>query len=61
MIGDRLDTDIAFGKNGGTYSSNSFQGLHTLLVLTGVTTRQDLAHAQIQPDKVIESLGNLFD
>lgn len=27
MVGDRLDTDIAFGKNG---------GLSTLLVMTGM-------------------------
>ncbi|POW05073.1 hypothetical protein PSTT_09949 [Puccinia striiformis] len=33
MIGDRLDTDIAFGING---------GLSTLLVLTGVVTRADV-------------------
>ena len=28
MVGDRLDTDIQFGLNG---------GMHTLLVMTGVT------------------------
>eukprot|EP00762_Andalucia_godoyi_P006349 ANDGO_05830.mRNA.1 Phosphoglycolate phosphatase 2 len=34
MVGDRLDTDIAFGRNG---------GIHTLMVLTGVATREDAA------------------
>lgn len=33
MVGDRLDTDIAFGHSG---------QLSTLLVLTGVTAKQDL-------------------
>jgi 4-nitrophenyl phosphatase len=33
MVGDRLDTDIAFGHHG---------GLKTLLVMTGVAKRADL-------------------
>ncbi|KAA1109892.1 hypothetical protein PGT21_001879 [Puccinia graminis f. sp. tritici] len=37
MIGDRLDTDIAFGING---------SLSTLLVLTGVITRADISQPQ---------------
>ncbi|KAA1136772.1 hypothetical protein PGTUg99_000463 [Puccinia graminis f. sp. tritici] len=39
MIGDRLDTDIAFGING---------GLSTLLVLTGVVTRADISQTSSQ-------------
>jgi len=50
MVGDRLDTDIAFGKNG---------GLTTLLVLTGVTEWDDLNTSSIQPNYVIESFGHL--
>lgn len=52
MVGDRLDTDILFGKNG---------GLDTLLVLTGVTSHEDLANVQADrvPDFVTVSLGDL--
>lgn len=50
MIGDRLDTDIEFGKLG---------GLQTLLVLTGVTRLTDLAASDINPDFIIDSLGCL--
>ncbi|KAI8826594.1 HAD-like domain-containing protein [Fimicolochytrium jonesii] len=50
MIGDRLDTDIEFGING---------GLKTLLVMTGVTTPEGLAASKVQPDYCISSLGHL--
>lgn len=50
MIGDRLDTDILFGKNG---------GVSTLLVMTGVTTEAVLESTTIVPDYVIDSLGDL--
>jgi len=53
MIGDRLDTDILFGKHG---------GVSTLLVLTGVTKESDISGAQaspIIPDYVLQSLGDL--
>ncbi|KAI9224377.1 HAD-like domain-containing protein [Blastocladiella britannica] len=50
MVGDRLDTDIAFGINGGT---------KTLLVLTGVTKEETLlAHdLAIKPHFVVSDLG----
>ena len=57
MIGDRLDTDILFGKNG---------GLKTLLVLSGVTTSNQLEE-KLQgienknfPDYIARSLADFF-
>ncbi|KAJ3386098.1 hypothetical protein HDU84_001801 [Entophlyctis sp. JEL0112] len=51
MVGDRLDTDILFGQQG---------GLKTLLVLTGVTPAQGLDREEIQAEYVLDSLGNLL-
>jgi len=53
MIGDRLDTDILFGKDGGT---------GTLFVLTGASTL-DQAKAldhKARPDYVANSLADLY-
>ena len=52
MVGDRLDTDILFGKNG---------GVGTLLVLTGVTSEGDLSDVKTDriPDFVTGSIGDL--
>eukprot|EP00252_Welwitschia_mirabilis_P024316 TRINITY_DN7173_c0_g1_i1.p1 TRINITY_DN7173_c0_g1~~TRINITY_DN7173_c0_g1_i1.p1 ORF type:complete len:299 (-),score=45.48 TRINITY_DN7173_c0_g1_i1:87-983(-) len=52
MVGDRLDTDILFGKNA---------GCKTLLVLSGVTTLAMLqgTGATIQPDYYTDSLSDL--
>jgi len=53
MVGDRLDTDILFGKNG---------GISTLLVLTGVTKEKDITGENSSldiPDFVTTSLGDL--
>jgi 4-nitrophenyl phosphatase len=50
MLGDRLETDILAGQRA---------GLHTLLVLSGVTTRQALSGSEIQPDLVFEDIGHL--
>ena len=53
MVGDRLDTDILFGKNG---------GVSTLLVLTGVTSEDDLVDVKADrvPDFVTGSIGDLM-
>lgn len=51
MVGDRLETDIAFGA--GT-------GMRTALVLTGVTNAQQLQQFPVQPDYVWEALSDLL-
>lgn len=48
MIGDRLNTDIA---------GAAALGMRTALVLTGVSTRDDLADADPAPDAVYENLA----
>ncbi|CAD7694913.1 unnamed protein product [Ostreobium quekettii] len=53
MVGDRLDTDILFGKNG---------GLTTCLVLSGVTREETLLSPEntIHPDCYMSSLAELL-
>ena len=54
MVGDRLDTDIAFGNAAGVGS--------TLLVLTGVTHASDLERIvddALRPTFVLDSFGDL--
>lgn len=51
MIGDGLGVDILAGKNAGT---------HTLLVLSGSSSRADLAASKIQPDYVYDDLAALM-
>jgi len=51
MIGDRLETDILFGQNGGT---------DTLLVMTGITTPKLLKESSIQPTFVLPSVADIF-
>ncbi len=52
IVGDSLVTDIAMGQQA---------GMKTVLVLTGVTSRADLAASAIQPDYVLEDLAGLPD
>jgi len=52
MVGDRLETDVKMGNAAGTT---------TVLVLTGVTTREMLEVSEIQPDYVLESIARLVD
>ncbi len=51
LIGDNLESDIAGAKN---------VGMPAILVLCGVTRREDLATAKFQPDQVIEDLRELL-
>ncbi|MBF0780058.1 MULTISPECIES: TIGR01457 family HAD-type hydrolase [unclassified Granulicatella] len=48
MIGDNYNTDILAGIN---------NGIDTLLTLTGVTQRKDLARVDIQPTYIVNHLG----
>ncbi len=51
MVGDRLETDIVMGRRA---------GMATALPLTGATTREKLAHSEIQPDCILERLDQLL-
>jgi len=53
MVGDRLNTDILFGQAG---------GLGTLLVLTGISTEEEVfgpKASPVRPDYVVSSIGDL--
>jgi len=49
MVGDRLYTDIAMGAT----------GVHTVLVLSGETRKEDIASSPWQPDLVVQSVKEL--
>ncbi len=50
IVGDNLESDISMGEQA---------GIATALVLTGVTRRENLANASVQPDYVLESIAGL--
>ncbi|MBI2158827.1 MAG: HAD hydrolase-like protein, partial [Candidatus Rokubacteria bacterium] len=50
IVGDRLETDIVMGKR---------MGLATVLVLTGITGPDDPRIAEVGPDLVLRSIGEL--
>jgi 4-nitrophenyl phosphatase len=52
MLGDRLDTDIQ-GAAG--------VGMPSILVLTGVSKRSDLATSSVRPDLVVDDLGDFME
>lgn len=52
MVGDRLYTDIAFGRNCGFVS---------VLVLSGETTPEDAARSKIKPDYVLQAVREIPD
>jgi 4-nitrophenyl phosphatase len=50
MVGDRLDTDIQIGING---------GMRTALVLTGATKMHELEQSSISPDYIVKSISEI--
>ena len=52
MIGDRMDTDIVAGMEA---------GLHTVLVLTGLTTEADVATYPFRPNQILNGVHELVD
>lgn len=51
MLGDRLDTDI---------EAAATLAMPSILVLTGVSSRADIAHSSVQPSLVVNSLQELM-
>jgi NagD protein len=52
MIGDRMDTDVVSGLEA---------GLETVLVLTGVTSREEAERFPFRASRVLESVADLAD
>jgi NagD protein len=52
MIGDRMDTDIVAGIEA---------GLQTILVLSGITTRQETERFPFLPSRIVDSVADLVD
>ncbi|WAL39133.1 HAD-IIA family hydrolase [Brevibacterium sp. BRM-1] len=52
MIGDRMDTDIVAGMEG---------GLYTILVLSGISEREDVLAYPFRPNRIIDGVSELLD
>eukprot|EP01031_Cornospumella_fuschlensis_P042939 gene42939-52471_t len=52
MIGDRMDTDIVAGIEA---------GLHTILVLTGISDEAEISKYPFRPDEILNSVADLLD
>ena len=52
MVGDRMDTDIRAGVEA---------GVETVLVLSGVTQREEIARFAYQPNHIVDSIADLID
>jgi len=51
MIGDRMDTDVVAGIEA---------GLHTVLVLTGISDTAEIEKYPFRPDEVVQSVADLL-
>ncbi|MGY4858398.1 HAD-IIA family hydrolase [Cryobacterium sp. AP23] len=51
MIGDRMDTDIVAGIEA---------GLHTVLVLTGISDKAEIARYPFRPDEILDGVHQLL-
>jgi len=52
MVGDRMDTDVVSGLEA---------GMHTVLVLTGSTTREEAERFPYRPSRIVDSIADLVD
>jgi NagD protein len=52
MIGDRMDTDIVAGIEA---------GLHTILVLTGISDQAEISRYPFRPDEILNSVADLIN
>jgi 5'-nucleotidase len=52
MIGDRMDTDVVAGIEA---------GLQTILVLSGITTREEAQRFPFLPSRIVDSVADLVD
>jgi len=52
MVGDRMDTDVISGLEA---------GMHAVLVLTGVTTREEAERFPYRPSRIADSIADLVD
>jgi NagD protein len=52
MVGDRMDTDVVTGLEA---------GMHTVLVLTGSTAREEADRYPYRPSRIVDSIAGLTD
>jgi NagD protein len=52
MVGDRMDTDVVSGLEA---------GMHTVLVLTGITQRAEAERFPYRPSRIVDSIADLID